>query len=60
MTRDTILDIMSEILQDGDVINWGTQCNRAIRNLFPMVFIKRKGKFKSYPLLYLDATTVFN
>ena len=49
--RDELLTSLSEIMNNPDVVNWGMQCNRAVRQGYPHVHIKRKGKFKKYPLL---------
>lgn len=47
VTRDMLLYILSEQLSESDVTNWGTQCNRAVRHLYPQTYLKRKGKFKT-------------
>lgn len=45
--RQDLLLVLSDTIQDVDVGNWGAQCNRAIRAVFPNVDMKRKGKFKT-------------
>ncbi|KAL4218996.1 hypothetical protein ACF0H5_021580 [Mactra antiquata] len=48
--RQDLLIVLSDAIQDTDVGNWGAQCNRALRLVFPHVDMKRKGKYKTYPL----------
>ena len=57
VTRDMLLYILSEQLNEPDVTNWGTQCNRAVRHLYPQTYLKRKGKFKTYPSLMHELTS---
>ncbi len=47
LTRDSLLHSLSSHTGDTDVLSWGMQCNRAIRQVFPEVYMKRKGKFKT-------------
>lgn len=47
--RQELLAALGAVLQDPDAMNWGAQCNRAIRLVFPLVDMKRKGKYKAYP-----------
>jgi len=50
ISRDEILELLKGRIEEPDVQHWGVQCNRAIRVLFPNVEMKRKGKYKTYPL----------
>lgn len=45
--RQDLLILLSDAIHDSDVSNWGAQCNRAIRLVFPNVDMKRKGKYKT-------------
>ena len=47
--RQDLLILLCETIQDSDACNWGAQCNRAIRLVFPNIDMKRKGKYKTYP-----------
>ncbi|XP_033760957.1 uncharacterized protein LOC117342806 [Pecten maximus] len=51
VSRDEILELLKGRIEEPDVQHWGVQCNRAIRVLFPNVEMKRKGKYKTYPLV---------
>lgn len=48
--RQDLLIVLTDAIQDAEVGNWGAQCNRALRLVFPHVDMKRKGKYKTYPL----------
>ncbi|XP_053381048.1 uncharacterized protein LOC123551920 [Mercenaria mercenaria] len=45
--RQDLLLLLCDVIQDSDVSNWGAQCNRAIRLVFPNIDMKRKGKYKT-------------
>ncbi|XP_060594780.1 uncharacterized protein LOC132749112 [Ruditapes philippinarum] len=45
--RQDLLILLCEAIQDTDASNWGAQCNRAIRLVFPNIDMKRKGKYKA-------------
>ncbi|XP_061169596.1 uncharacterized protein LOC133178954 [Saccostrea echinata] len=47
VSRDDLLTVLHKRIDEPDVLYWGMQCNRAIRIVFPLVIIKRKGKFKT-------------
>ncbi|XP_013420312.1 uncharacterized protein LOC106180755 [Lingula anatina] len=47
ISRDVLLENVSWVINDQDINNWGMQCNRAMRQLFPDVATKRKGKLKT-------------
>ena len=49
--RQELLAALGAVLQDSDAMSWGAQCNRAIRLVYPLVDMKRKGKYKAYPFL---------
>ena len=51
--RETILKVASEILNNESVMSWKTDCDKAIKKLFPLCKTKRKGppKAKTYPFL---------
>ncbi len=49
VSRDELLELLAEKMEEKDVLHWGVQCNRAMRMLFPDVQMKRKGKYKTYP-----------
>ncbi|KAL3870657.1 hypothetical protein ACJMK2_038704 [Sinanodonta woodiana] len=49
VSRDQILNMLIEKFSESEVKHWGSQCNRAIRFLYPDVEMKRKGKYKTYP-----------
>ena len=51
--RDDILLALSDMLSDPDIKSWGKQSNKAIRVVFPNVEIKRKGKDKTYPSIFI-------
>ena len=50
--RDDILSVLVDTLGNPETKNWGKQCNKAVRVVFPNVDIKRKGKDKTYPFSY--------
>ena len=50
--RDDILSVLADTLRDSETKNWGKQCNKAVRVVFPNVEIKRKGKDKTYPFFH--------
>lgn len=50
VSRDEVLRALAELVGETEVQHWGVQCNRAVRMLFPHVEMKRKGKYKTYPL----------
>lgn len=52
--RQELLAALGAVLQEPDALNWGAQCNRAIRLVFPLVDMKRKGKYKAYPFLAIN------
>lgn len=45
--RHELLSVLARSMCDPDAYHWGSQCNRAIRIVFPMTDIKRRGKYKS-------------
>ena len=49
VTRDDVLHVLAARLSESEVYQWGMQCNKALRILFPLVLMKRKGKYKTYP-----------
>ena len=49
VSRDVLLDLLSTTNDNPAMTDWGTACNKAVRQLYPNVIIKRKGKFKTYP-----------
>ena len=51
ISRDEVLQLLGEKIEETGVQYWGVQCNRAMRFLFPSIHMKRKGKFKTYPFL---------
>ncbi|KAL8568217.1 hypothetical protein ACOMHN_027740 [Nucella lapillus] len=55
VTRDAVLHVLAERLSEAEVFHWGMQCNKALRMLFPLVHMKRKGKYKTYPFFCFNA-----
>ena len=49
--RDDILSVLADTLENPETKNWGKQCNKAVRVVFPNIDIKRKGKDKTYPFI---------
>ncbi|XP_076436569.1 LOW QUALITY PROTEIN: uncharacterized protein LOC143276068 [Babylonia areolata] len=49
VSRDAVLHVLAARLSEAEVFHWGMQCNKALRMLFPLVLMKRKGKYKTYP-----------
>lgn len=47
ISRDEVLQLLGEKIEETGVQYWGVQCNRAMRFLFPSIHMKRKGKFKT-------------
>ncbi|XP_070176158.1 uncharacterized protein [Littorina saxatilis] len=54
VSRDEVLHVLAARLSESEVYQWGMQCNKALRILFPLVVMKRKGKYKTYPFLWCD------
>ncbi|GAB1599228.1 probable serine/threonine-protein kinase DDB_G0282963 [Argonauta hians] len=47
ISRDEVLQLLGQKIEEPGVQYWGVQCNRAMRFLFPSIHMKRKGKFKT-------------
>ncbi|XP_071097690.1 uncharacterized protein [Haliotis cracherodii] len=54
VSRDELLELLAEKIEEKDVQHWGVQCNRAMRMLFPEVQMKRKGKYKTTVFFGVD------
>ncbi|KAK3087189.1 hypothetical protein FSP39_002858 [Pinctada imbricata] len=50
VVREDLLSVLGTQLQDSEMQQRGTLCNKAVRGAFPSVKMMRKGKFKTYPL----------
>ena len=47
VARETILGMLSSRLGEPSVLTWAGQCNKAVRQVFPHVNLRRKGKYKT-------------
>ncbi|KAK3602204.1 hypothetical protein CHS0354_004722 [Potamilus streckersoni] len=54
VSRDQVLNMLIEKFSESEVKHWGSQCNRAIRFLYPDVEMKRKGKYKTTVFFGVD------
>ncbi|XP_052222943.1 uncharacterized protein LOC127838902 [Dreissena polymorpha] len=45
--RQDLLTVLAVCLCEEEACHWGAQANRAMRHVFPLVDMKRKGKYKS-------------
>ncbi|KAK7094572.1 hypothetical protein V1264_006107 [Littorina saxatilis] len=56
VSRDEVLHVLAARLSESEVYQWGMQCNKALRILFPLVVMKRKGKYKTTVYFGVDFT----